>query len=284
MYRTDGPEWLRPIGESEFLNGQAAMAASCVHGPCRVAAGIVSYADLRRGEAVHEVLQAHIAAAPGRFRGIRQEAMWDADETILGGLFDTGEGLYGRDEFRRGFACPTPLGLSFDAFVLEPQLADVADLARAFPDTSIILDHIGNPVGIGRHAGTLEASYDRWLAAVAEIAACPNVNVKLGGLGSFFSGFGSFLARTAYCSERLADEWRPYVVAALDLFGADRAMFESNIAARRRGQLRHRLQRVQADDRGSHLRRERGDLRRHRGAGVPIGYLILPSRETKAIA
>jgi L-fuconolactonase len=229
MYRSDGPVALRPVGETEFLNGQAAMAASGAYGRCRVLAGIVSYADLRIGDGAREVLEAHVAAAPRRFVGIRQAALWDEDPTILGDMFGVGAQLYARDDFRRGFACLAALGLSFDAFCLAPQLPDIADLARAFPTTSIVLDHVGNPVGIGRHQGRLEAAYEQWRTDMAEIAACSNVTVKLGGLGTFLTSLPSFLASPPFSSEQLADEWRPWIAEAIELFGPDRAMFESNL-------------------------------------------------------
>lgn len=229
MYRADGPEEMKPVGETEFLNGQAAMSASGLYGPCRVGAGIVSNADLRLREKVESVLEAHLEAAPGRFRGIRQEAMWDEDSSIVGWLFKSGPQLYLREDFRRGFAKLAPLGLSFDAFVLSPQLADVEDLARSFPGTSIILNHLGNPVGIGRHKGRMAEEFPQWQKDIRAIANHPNVTVKLGGLGSFLSAFASFRANPPSSSQFIAEEWAPYVETAVEAFGADRCMFESNL-------------------------------------------------------
>jgi L-fuconolactonase len=225
------------------------MAASGAYGQCRLAAGIVAHADLRHGDMVRGVLEAHVAAAPRRSAGIRQAALWDEDLTILGGMFDVGAQLYARDDFQRGFACLAPLGLSFDAFCLAPPLRDIANLARAFPTTSIVLDHVGNPVGIGRHHGRLEADYEQWRTDMAAIAACPNVTVKLGGLGSFLTSLPSFLASPPFSSERLADEWRPWIAEAIALFGPDRAMFESNLptdGARTFGTVCNALKRLTA--------------------------------------
>jgi predicted TIM-barrel fold metal-dependent hydrolase len=229
MYRAEGPEELRIIGETEFLNGQAAMAATGLYGKCRVAAGIVGGAELRQGDAIRTTLEAHKAAGGARFKGIRQDALWDADPTILGNRFDWGPGLYLRDDFRRGLSHLAPLGLSFDAFVLAPQLPDVLDLAHSFPDLQIILNHLGNPVGIGAHKGRLEEEFPQWRRDMREIARCPNIVIKVGGLGTFLSGSPAFRAQPPANSASLAAEWRPYAETAVELFGADRSMFESNV-------------------------------------------------------
>jgi L-fuconolactonase len=228
MYRADGPRELRVIGETEFINGQAAMSASGLYGPCRVAAGIVGTTDFRLGDRVRPVLEAHVVAGGGRFRGIRQTAAWDDDPAIFGGMFPIPEGLYLDADFQRGFAHLAPLGLSFDAFVLSTQLADVTSLARAFPETRIVLDHCGGPVGVGRYRGRREELYPAWKDGIAQLAGCPNVVVKLGGLGSFLGGFDSFRADPPVSSEALAAEWRPYMEPCIELFGADRCLFESN--------------------------------------------------------
>ncbi len=229
MYRADGPEEMKPIGETEFFNGQAAMAASGLYGRCLVGAGIVGFADLRLGDDVHRVLEGQMAAAPGRFKGVRQEALWDVDPTVLSDRFTAGPRMYFRDDFRRGLAQLAPLGLSFDAFVLGPQLADVVDLVLSFPETQFVLNHLGNPVGIGVRKGRLEEEYPHWRRDMAEIARCPNVVVKLGGLGSFLSGSPTYRSDPPADSATLAVEWKPYAESAVELFGADRCMFESNV-------------------------------------------------------
>lgn len=235
MYRKTGPEEFRVIGETEFANGQAAMAASGAYGTCQMAAGIVGHADLTLGDRIRPVLEAHIEAAPKRFRGIRLEGMWDADPVVLRGLFNVPEKLYGSDGFRAGFAHLAPLGLSFDAFVLAPQLTDVIELASAFPETSIILDHLGNPVDTGRYAGKLDEHFPQWKRDMALLAQRPNVTVKMGGLGTFLMGFPLEKPLTDY---ELAEKWKPYAATALELFGADRCMFESNIPTDHAGSFR----------------------------------------------
>src|SRR4051794_4258907 len=154
------------------MNGQAAMAASGVYGRPQVAAGIVGAADLRLGARVREVLEAHVAAAPHRVKRVRYEALWDEDPSIVRGLFDNGPHLYADESFRAGLAELTALDLVFDAFVLAPQLPDVSELARACPETRIVLNHLGNPVGVGRHAGRMDAEYPAWRRDIAEIADC----------------------------------------------------------------------------------------------------------------
>jgi predicted TIM-barrel fold metal-dependent hydrolase len=180
MYRADGPEPLRPVGETEFVAGIAAMAASGIYGPTRVAAGIVGTADLRLGDAVAEVLDAHLAASGGHFRGIRQMAAWDPDPALPVPRGALGAGLLQRPDFRAGYRHLAPRQLTFEAWVYHPQLPEVTALARAFPDTTIILEHFGGPVGIGSYAGCAHEVYAEWRASIAELARCPNVVAKLG--------------------------------------------------------------------------------------------------------
>ena len=228
MYRADGPEHLKPVGETEFVNGVAAMTASGRYGDIRACAGIVGRADFTMGDAVVEVLEAQIAAGGGRFRGIRQSASHDPDSGVLGPLARTPGGLYASPAFRSGFGRLAPLGLSFDAWMLEPQLPDLIGLARAFPDTRIVLDHVGTPLGIASYEGRLEERFPIWRENIQALAQSPNVFVKLGGLAMAFCGFPSFLSEPRAPSQQLADEWRPYVETCIEAFGVDRCMFESN--------------------------------------------------------
>ncbi|MFL5298697.1 MAG: amidohydrolase family protein [Phenylobacterium sp.] len=228
FYKADGPVELRPVGETEFVNGVAAMGASGVYGDFRPCAGIVSRADLLLGDGVKPVLEAHIRAGGGRFRGIRNSASFDADKEVLGPLNRVEAGLYLSEAFRTGFAHLAPLGLSFDAWLLEPQLPDVIDLARAFPETTIVLDHVGTPLGRGSYEGRLAERFPIWRDHIRELARSPNVAVKLGGLAMAFCNFPSFLAEPRAPSEQLAAEWAPYVETCIEAFGAERCMFESN--------------------------------------------------------
>ena len=228
MYRQGGDPAFRPVGETEFVNGVGAMSASGTYGDVRACAGIVGHVDMTLGEGARAVLEAHIAAGGGRFRGIRHSASYDADPAVLGPLAHRPPGLYRSEAFRAGIAQLAPLGLSFDAWLLEPQLGDLIDLALAFPDTTIILDHVGTPLGLGVYAGRRAERYGAWLESIRALAALPNVNVKVGGLAMVFPGFDSYLADPVAHSTAIAEEWRPYVEPVVEAFGARRCMFESN--------------------------------------------------------
>lgn len=234
MYRVSGPEEMRPIGETEFANGVAAMCESGIYGDVRVCAGIVGYADLMLGEAVRPVLEAHIRAGggnrpgEGRFRGIRHTAVWDPDPGIGNPAYPTTADMLDSDAFRGGFAQLAPLGLSFDAWLLFHQIPQLVRLARDFPQTAIVLDHCGGIAGTGRFEGRRDELFPQWSAALAELAGCPNVMMKIGGLGMRLSGFGFENEPQAPSSEMLAGAWRPWVEHIIEVFGPDRCMFESN--------------------------------------------------------
>jgi predicted TIM-barrel fold metal-dependent hydrolase len=228
MYRAAGPVELRPVGEVEFANGVAAMAASGGYGPTQVCAGIVAHADLRLGAAVEPVLEAMIRAGNGRFRGIRFISASHPEQAAWGSLVRRPEGLLREAKLRQGFAKLAPLGLSFDAFMYHTQLGDLVDLARAFPATPIVLDHVGGPIGLGPYAGRRDEVFAEWRGRIGELASCPNVHVKLGGLAMRVFGFDFHRGEAAPGSEELAAAWRPYVETCISAFGAERAMFESN--------------------------------------------------------
>jgi predicted TIM-barrel fold metal-dependent hydrolase len=229
MYRPDGPQALRPVGETEFVEAIAAqaIAAQAASGPTAIAAGIVGFADLTLGANVAAVLEAHMAASPGRFRGIRHRAAWDPSPEISSHKGPPA-GLLLDGRFRQGFACLPRYGLSFDAWLYHPQLMELADLARAFPDVSIILDHIGGPLGIGPYAGQRDSVFQAWKRSIAALADCPNVAVKLGGLGMQCCGFGWDRQRIPPSSAEMAEAMAPYYLWCIERFGADRCMFESN--------------------------------------------------------
>ena len=228
MHRAAGPEAFRPVGETEFVNGIAAMSASGGYGPTKVCAGIVGHVDLTIGAAAREVLEAHIRAGGGRFRGIRHITAWDPDPVIMNPAYQWPRDIFEHANFRAGFAQLAPLGLSFDAWLYHPQIRDLAGLARAFPETSIVLDHVGGPLGIRGYAGKRDAVFADWKAAMTELARCPNVCMKLGGLGMRINGMGFEEKAEPPSSDELAAAWKPWIDTTIALFGADRCMFESN--------------------------------------------------------
>jgi L-fuconolactonase len=228
MYRADGAEALRPVGEIEFVNGIAAMSASGLYGPTRVAAGIVGTADLTLGDGVQVVLDAQIAVGGGRFRGIRRSAAWDADPGVPVQRVNPGPGLFQRDDFRTGLAHLASRQLSFEVWCYHRQIPEVTDLARAFPDLTFILNHFGGPLGVGSYAGKAQEVYAEWRTTLAELATCPNVVAKLGGINMELNGFGWHERPRPPSSQELADATRHYYDFAIDKFGADRCMFESN--------------------------------------------------------
>jgi len=228
MYRAQGPVELRPVGEVEFANGVAAMAASGTYGRTQICAGIVGYADLTLGAPVEKVLQAMIQAGGGRFRGIRFITASHPEQAAWGSAVIRPEGLLMNPKLREGFARLAPLGLSFDAWMYYTQLSELVDLARAFPGTQIVLDHVGGAIGLGPHAGKRDEVFVAWSRQLHELATCPNVSVKLGGLGMRMFGFTHHLGELPPSSEELAAAWRPYIETCIAAFGPERAMFESN--------------------------------------------------------
>jgi L-fuconolactonase len=228
MFKTDGPEALRPVGETEFVNGIAAMSASGLYGKTQIAAGIIGTAQLRLGDAVGAVLDAQIAAGGGRFRGIRLGAAWDPNDSVPSHRTKPGQGLLLRDDFRAGFAQLAPRQLTFEAWLYHHQIPDVTSLARAFPGTTIILNHFGGPLGIGPYAGRADEIYAEWRKSISELATCPNVVAKLGGINMEINGFGWHERSRPPSSQELADATRRYYEFTIEKFGVDRCMFESN--------------------------------------------------------
>jgi L-fuconolactonase len=225
-WRKNGPRTMQPVGETEYVAGltnRSRPDASVT----RVAAGIVGFADLALGAAVRPVLVAHCEAS-ARFRGIRHMSAWDASERIHNAQTSPPENLLRSPNFHEGFACLSDQGLSFDAWVYHPQIPEVTDLARAFPDTTIVLNHVGGPLGIGPYANRRDEVFGVWGSHIVDLAKCPNVYVKLGGLTMSISGFGWHKLETPPDSRTLAKAMAPYYETCIELFGPQRCMFESN--------------------------------------------------------
>jgi L-fuconolactonase len=227
-YRAGGPENLRLVGETEFVNGVAAMAASGRYGQTLACEGIVSRADLSLGAAVEETLASHDHAGNGRFRGIRHVTAWHASPDINESHTKPTEHLMADAKFREGFAKLAKFDMSFDAWLYHTQIDELADLATAFPYIPVVLDHVGGPLGIGPYAGKREEVFEVWRKSIKNIAQRPNVVVKLGGLGMPICGFDFHKQETPASSEGLAKAWKPYIETCIEAFGPERCMFESN--------------------------------------------------------
>jgi L-fuconolactonase len=228
MYRPDGPEELRPIGEMEFVQGLAAASANGLYGPARAAASIVGHANLNLGEKVQPVLEALQAASPNRFRGIRHSVTWDPHSEVENTAAHRIPGQLGSDAFRAGARVLTRMGLSYDAWLYFPQLPELVDFARANSDLTIILNHVGGLLRTGPYANKDDEVMPAWRSGIAAAAACPNVNVKLGGIGMPRTGFDWAWRSKPIGSEELAEQMAPIMNYCIEQFGPNRAMFESN--------------------------------------------------------
>lgn len=226
MYKKDVPKEMQPVGKTEFVEG---ITDPTQKGKTQVAAGIVGFANLTLGAAVAPVLKAHIESGRGRFRGIRHACAWDSSSDIVS--YSKTPKLLLDKKFREGFAYLQEYGLSFDAWLYHPQLMELMDLARAFPGTPIILDHTGGPLRIGPYAGKCEEAFQEWKQGMTALATCPNVVVKLGGLGMRMYGFGWHKRARPPSSTELAETMAPYFRWCIERFGVKRCMFESNFPA-----------------------------------------------------
>ncbi len=226
-YRSEGPEEMRPVGETTFVAAAAKACEDGDYGGLRGCAGIVGHADCLLGERIDAVLEAHIQAGAGRFKGIRHSGTYDP------GIAPTAPpgappGLYRDAAFRAGFARLQPLGLTFEAWLYHPQLGDLVDLLHAFPDHKVVLNHFGGPLGVGPYEGQRAEVFAQWRAYIRELSTCDNLHVKLGGLAMNVNGFGFHQQVLPPSSGELVTAWRPYFETTVEAFGTQRCMFESN--------------------------------------------------------
>ena len=224
-YRTDGPEAMKPVGETEYVVSTTRPDAAR---PLQIAQGIVGHADLRLGAGVRDVLEAHLRAGQGRFKGIRHLTTWDADASLLNTVSAGPRALLLDRAYRAGVAQLAPLGLSYDAWLFFPQLPELIDLAKAFPDTPIIVNHCGGVVRIASYKHRRPEVFEAWRKSMRELARLPNVNVKLGGLGMRINGFDFEQGEAPPSSTQLAQTWKPWMETCIEAFGPKRCMFESN--------------------------------------------------------
>ncbi len=229
MYRSSGPDEMRPVGEVEFVQGLAAASESGLYGPTRAAASIVGHANLDLGERVEPVLEALQAASPNRFRGIRHSVTWDPHPELDGPAGSRGrEGQLGTDAFRAGARVLARMGMSFEAWLYFPQLPELVELAKAVPNLQIILNHIGGLIRVGPYGNNVDEVMQTWRTGIAAVAECPNVVVKLGGVGMPRTGFDWHARDVPASSEELAESMAPLMNHCIEQFGPDRSMFESN--------------------------------------------------------
>jgi L-fuconolactonase len=223
-YRTSGPEQLRVVGETEHINAAATrMAAHNMNGrkPC---AAIIACADLLLGDAVQEVLEAHAAAAPSRFAGIRYRTPFDRHLPEFGGT----PGILASASFRAGFSRLRSAGLTFDAMVFQSQLPELDDLCRRFEDTIIVLNHVGCPIGVGEYADRRSDAFNQWHRDMKLLSTNSNLRVKLGGLNMDFVGLVKPDRDLPPTSDEVVALQKDYLLETIDMFGPQRCMFESN--------------------------------------------------------
>ncbi len=225
MYRPGGPVELRPVGEIEFVQGLAAASASGLYGSCRAAAAIVGHADLKLADRVEPVLEALQAASPNRFRGIRHTVTWDPHPEVEN---REKEGVLASAEYRAGARVLARMGLSLDTGVCFPQLPELAEFARAVPDLTIILNHLGGLQRVGPYGNRDDEVLPAWRSGIAAVAKCPNVNLKLGGIGMPRMGFDWHTSDKPIGSEELAASMAPLMSYCIEQFSPSRCMFESN--------------------------------------------------------
>ena len=228
MYRVDDPEEMRPVGEVEFVQGIAAASASGLYGPGRAAAAIVGHANLNLGARVEPVLDALQVASPNRFRGIRHSVTWDPHPEVENTAAHNIEGQLGSEQFRAGAQVLARKGLSLEAWLYFPQLPELAEFAKAVPDLNIVLNHIGGLIRVGPYANKDDEVLGQWRSGIAAVAACPNVTVKLGGIGMPRTGFDWHARPEPIGSKELAESMQPLMEYCIEQFGPKRCMFESN--------------------------------------------------------
>lgn len=227
-WHASGPEHLRPVGETERIVESLAQLGPLCRQQCDVAAGIVAHADLTCGGGVREVLEAHIHAGQGRLRGVRHIAA--RDDGLVGRFIKElpRKGLMGEPSFRAGFSQLAALGLSYDAWLYHHQLDELIELADQFPNTQIVLDHLGGLIGVGEFAMARSEALVEWTSKLTQLARRPNVVIKIGGMGMPVFGFGFEHENKPAGSSQLARAWMPLFEVCLHAFGSRRCMFESN--------------------------------------------------------
>ncbi|OON42199.1 amidohydrolase [Izhakiella australiensis] len=228
MLRQDGPDALKPVGEVEFASGVAAMFASGHYGDARGCEAIIGGASLLAGDGLQQVIDVMMQHSGGRLRGMRNPLAWHQDPRVASSPASPPAGLSADADFRRGAACLARNGLPLDVWVYHTQLEEIACLARALPELQIIVDHCGGPIGVGPYAGRRDEVFQQWRGSMMQLAALPNISIKISGFGMTVMGYPFAEAPMPPDSATLAQQWRPWFETILALFGAERCMFASN--------------------------------------------------------
>jgi predicted TIM-barrel fold metal-dependent hydrolase len=211
----------------------AAESETGKYGAFRGCPGIIGHAECLLGDGVDVTLEAHIEAGGGRFKGIRDSATYDA------GIAPTAppgapEGLYRDTTFQRGVSRLEKFGLTFEAWLYHPQHGDLLDLLKHCTSQKIVLNHLGGPLGVGPYEGKRKDVFAQWATSIRALAKAPNLFIKLGGLGMNVNGFGYHHQPLPPGSGEMAKDWGPYMETAIEAFGAERCMFESNFPVQKR--------------------------------------------------
>jgi len=226
-YLPDGPRHMKPVGETQFVAAQATRLAE-QHPDAAPIAGIVAHADLALGDQLGEVLDAHEAAAGGLFRGIRDPLSSPLEPETLRIPGRAAPGRFAEEAFREGVRELGRRGLTYDTWHYHHQNTEMLELAHAAPDTMMVLDHFGTPLGVGRFAGRRDEIFTEWAVGVARLATCDNIVAKLGGLAMPDNGFGWHENPKPPTSDEFVSAQARYYHHTIECFGPERCMFESN--------------------------------------------------------
>ncbi len=225
MYRRDGPEEWRSLGETEFVTGCAAMADSGSFGDIAFCRGFIGNVDLMRGRACREIFERHLAVSGGRFKGIRLTTAWDADERIQNQVPHAH--LLRNPSVRDGAGVMAEMGLTLDLWVYHPQLPEIAELADALPELTIVVNHTGVPILGGSYRQQHDKVFADWQEGIRAVAARPNTYMKLGAMPIRAHGDGVDRSLPP-TSRETAAAWQPWMESCIEAFGVQRCFFESN--------------------------------------------------------
>ena len=231
MYRSRGAKEQRSLGETEFVRGQAAMSASGGFGAAQACDVMFGNVDLMLGGAVEPLIEQHLDASGGRFRGVRLSSGWHADEKI--GNVATEPQLLINPRIKEAVGVIERMGMSLDCWLYHTQLDEVAQLADAYPELTIILNHVGTPILGGPYRGKTDEVFSEWKAAIHRISQRENVFVKLGALPIRMPGYEGDRSLPPSSIE-VAAAWRPWMQTCIEAFGPGRSMYESNFPVQKR--------------------------------------------------